>query len=49
MFVYLVPGSDGNAGVLSVVVIIWQGILLSKTAPGGTQAPEINTSQPHQA
>jgi hypothetical protein len=49
MFVYLVPGSDGNAGVLSVVVIIWQGILLWKTEPGGTQAPEINTSQPHQA
>jgi hypothetical protein len=44
LFVYLLPGSDGNAAVLSVVVIIWQGILLWKTEPRGTQAPGINTS-----
>ena len=42
MFVYLLPGSDGNAGVLSVVVIIWQGILLWKNEPEGTQAPGIS-------
>jgi hypothetical protein len=45
MFVYLVPGSDGNAGVLSVIVIIWQGILLWKGEPEETQVPDINTSQ----
>lgn len=49
LFVYLLPGSDGNAGVLSVVVIIWQGILLWKAEPGETQAPEVNASRPHQA
>jgi hypothetical protein len=49
LFVYLLPGSEGNAVVLSVVVIIWQGILLWKAGPGETQAPEINASQPHQA
>jgi len=48
LFVYLFPGSDGNAGVLSVVVIIWQGILLWKAEPGGTQASGISVSQPHQ-
>jgi hypothetical protein len=45
LFVYLRPGSEGNAVVLSVVVIIWQGILLWKTEPEETQVPEINTNQ----
>ena len=49
LFVYLLPGSDGNAAMLSVVVIIWQGILLSKAEPKETQAPGINTSPLDQA
>ena len=49
LFVYLLPGSDGNAGVLSVVVIIWQGILLWKGKSEETPAPEINTNQLNQA
>ena len=49
LFVYLIPGSEGNAVVLSVVVIIWQGILLWKAAPDETQAPGLSASQPHQA
>jgi hypothetical protein len=49
LFVYLLPGSEGNAVVLSVIVIIWQGILLWKAKPEETQAPEINASRPHQA
>jgi len=49
LFVYLFPGSEGNAALLSVVVIVWQGILLWKTEPQGTQAPGITESQPHQA
>jgi hypothetical protein len=44
LFVYLLPGSEGNAVVLSVIVIIWQGILLWKAKPEETQAPGINTS-----
>jgi hypothetical protein len=48
LFVYLLPNSEANAAALGVVVSIWQGILLWKTEPGGTQAPEINVSQPHQ-
>ena len=49
LFVYLFPGSEGNAVLLSVVVIVWQGILLWKTEPQGMQTPNINTSQPNQA
>jgi hypothetical protein len=45
LFVYLLPGGEGSAVVFSVVVIIWQGILLWKTEPQGTKAPEISTSQ----
>ena len=41
LFVYLLPGSEGNAVVLSVVVIIWQGILLWKGPPEETQASSI--------
>jgi hypothetical protein len=48
LFVYLFPGSEGNAALLSVVVIVWQGILLWKIEPQGTQTPNINTSQPNQ-
>jgi hypothetical protein len=49
LFVYLLPGSDGNAGVLSVAVIIWQGILLWKGKSEEMPAPEINTNQLNQA
>ena len=49
LFVYLIPGSDGSAVLLSVVVIIWQGILLWKGDAEETQAPEINTSRLGQA
>ena len=42
LFVYLLPDSEGNAAVLGVVVSIWQGILLWKAEPGGTQAPGIS-------
>jgi hypothetical protein len=48
LFVYLFPGSEGNAALLSVVVIVWQGILLWKTEPQGMPTPNINTSQPNQ-
>lgn len=49
LFVYLLPNSEGNAAMLSVVVFIWQGILLWKTEPEGTQSPGISTSQIDQA
>jgi hypothetical protein len=45
LFVYLIPGSDGAAVLLSVVVIIWQGILLWKGEPPETQASEKSESQ----
>jgi hypothetical protein len=48
LFVYLLPDSAGNAAALGVVVSIWQGILLWKAGPGGTQASGIATSQPDQ-
>ena len=49
LFVYLLPGSEGNAVVLGVVISIWQGILLWKAESGETQAPEITSTQPDQA
>jgi hypothetical protein len=49
LFVYLVPGSDGTAVMLSVIVMIWQGILLWKTEPQETQSPGIKASQLDQA
>ena len=45
LFVYLLPGNEANAVLLSVVVIIWQGILLWKAKPGETEVPEITSSQ----
>jgi hypothetical protein len=48
LFVYVIPGNEGSAVMLSVVVTIWQGILLWKTEPQGTQPPGIAASQPHQ-
>lgn len=49
MFVYVLPDTEGAAMTLGVVVSIWQGILLWKTEPGETQAPQVKTSQPDQA
>ena len=40
LFVYLLPENEGLVGVLSMIVCIWQGILLWKAEPKKTQAPE---------
>ncbi len=45
LFVYLLPESEGTAMMLSVVVIIWQGILLWQGKPEEMQTPEIKTGQ----
>jgi hypothetical protein len=45
LFVYLLPDMEGLAGMLGIVISIWQGLLLWNAEP----APEINTGQPHQA
>lgn len=44
LFVYLIPGSDGNAVVLGIIVTIWQGILLWKREKQEIQTPKINTN-----
>jgi hypothetical protein len=49
LFVYLLPELEGSVMLLGVVISIWQGILLWKGEPKGTQTPEINTSQLDQA
>jgi len=49
LFVYLLPDSEMNAAALGVVVSIWQGILLWKAEPGGTQTSGISAGQPGQA
>ena len=49
LFVYLLPDMEGFAGMLGIVISIWQGILLWKAGPGETQTPEITASQTHQA
>ncbi len=49
LFVYLLPDMEGNALALSLIVSIWQGILLLKAGPGEkTQTSEETASQPHQ-
>ncbi len=44
LFVYLQPDNEGIAVVLCLVVSIWQGILLWRSEPEETQAPESNVS-----
>jgi len=39
LFVYLLPEYEGLAGLLAVVVSIWQGILLWRNEPEETQTP----------
>jgi hypothetical protein len=45
LFVYLLPVNEGLAGALSVIIFIWQGILLWKVKPEKTHISEI-TNQP---
>lgn len=49
LFVYVLPGSEGGAVLLGVIVSMWQGILLWKGEPQETQRPEMPTTQPDQA
>jgi hypothetical protein len=49
LFVYRLPDLEGLAGMLGMVIMIWQGLLLWKSGPPETQAPGINTSQPDRA
>jgi hypothetical protein len=42
-FVYLLPDLEGLAGILVIVVSIWQGILLWRGEPEDVPAPEILT------
>ena len=49
LFVYLLPGNEGAAMLLGVVVIIWQGILLWLDKPGERQTTEMSASPLDQA
>jgi hypothetical protein len=40
LFVYLVPDLEGLAGMLVIVISLWQGFLLWKSGPAQTQVPE---------
>ena len=42
LFVYLLPNAEGLAGLLGVIVIIWQGILLWKVKPEETPANQVD-------
>jgi len=46
LFVYLLPGNEGTAVLLGVIVSLWQGILFWKGKPEETQAPGVSTSHP---
>ena len=45
LFVYLSPDLEGLAGMLGVVIVIWQGLLLWRSEPEETRAADKNTSQ----
>ena len=49
LFVYLLPDMEGLAGMLGVVISIWQGFLLWRFGSAETQAPEPNASEADQA
>jgi hypothetical protein len=44
LFVYLLPDMEGLAGMLGVVISIWQGLLLWKSGWTETPVPELNAS-----
>jgi hypothetical protein len=46
LFVYLSPDLEGLAGMLVIVVSLWQGLLLWRSGSMETQAPESNASLP---
>lgn len=48
LFVYLAPDVEGLAGMLGIVISIWQGLLLWRSRSEERQAPELNASQPDQ-
>ena len=49
LFVYQLPDMEGFAGMLGILISIWQGVLLWKSGSIETQAPELNASQADQA
>ncbi len=44
LFVFVLPGLEGNALVATLVISVWQGILMLKVEPEGMQEPAINAS-----
>ena len=48
LFVYLLPDMEGLAGMLGIVISIWQGFLLWKSGSAETPAPERNARQADQ-
>jgi hypothetical protein len=48
LFVYLLPDMEGLAGMLAILISIWQGLLLWRSGSAETQPPELNASQPDQ-
>ena len=49
LFVYLLPDMEAIAGMLGIVISIWQGLLLWKSGSAEMQAAELNASQPDQS
>ena len=39
LFIYLLPASEAVAGILGVIICLWQGILLWRAGPEETQTP----------
>jgi len=46
LFVYLLPDMEGLAGMLGIVISIWQGFLLWRSGSAEMQAPSSNVSLP---
>ena len=49
LFVYLLPDMEAIAGMLGIVISVWQGLLLWKSGSAEMQPAELNASQPDQA
>jgi hypothetical protein len=49
LLVFIIPSMEGNALVMSLIVSVWQGILLWRAEPGEAPSPEIYAGPPDQA
>lgn len=46
VLMYMAPENEGGINLFGMIISIWQGILLLRTAPKEVSTPKVNTPQP---